>query len=272
MLTWKKTAFVAFSAIGLAVGVPASSNAANLIQNGGFENTTPVIGSSTSGQLDNYVIADHWTSAGPGSGTSNPPSSSDTGSFNVLFNSAAQATTTGVQDQAGNMTLWAATDSPNGGNFVGGDGDVRPGSLHVGPISQEVDGLNVGGKYQLGFFWAAAQEKPFDGTTKQSWLVTVTPVGGGSADATVSTPTFTLPQHTFSGWMKFTFDFVTTSANEVISFTPVGDKPVPPVTLLDGVTLTAVPEPSNILASVLVFGMFGAVWAFKRAKQPAVVA
>jgi hypothetical protein len=40
------------------------------------------------------------------------------------------------------------------------------------------------------------------------------------------------------------------------------------------VTLTAaaVPEPSSILASVLVFGLFGAVWAFKRSRQAALVA
>jgi hypothetical protein len=260
MFTWKKAALVALSAIGLAVGLPASSNAANLIQNGGFENTTPDIGSSTDGQLHEYVDADHWTTGGPGV------------SFNFLFNSAVQATTTGVPDQSGGMTLWAATDSPDGGNFVGGDGDVKPGPLHVGPISQEVDGLTVGGKYQLGFFWGAAQQKGFDGTTNQSWIVTVTPVGSLIPDAIAQTPNFTLPEHTFSGWMPFSFTFTPSSPNEVISFLPVGDKPVPPVTLLDGVTLSSVPEPSSILASVLVFGMFGAVWAFKRAKQPAVVA
>jgi hypothetical protein len=268
MLMWKKGALVALTAIGLAVGVPATSNA-NLIQNGGFENTTPVVGSSTTGQLDSYLTADNWVGGGPGT------------SFNFLFQPAT-ATTTGAPSQVGAMILWNATASPNGGNFVGGDGDVpSSGPLAVGPITQTVSGLSTGGVYSLGFFWAASQQTDHYGSTIQSWHVTVTPVGGGSPDATYDTTPYSLPgatltdhsfANTFSGWMPASFTFTASSANEVISFLPVGDKPVPPIVLLDGVTLSSVPEPSSILGSVLLFSMFGAVWAFKRAKQPAVVA
>jgi hypothetical protein len=281
MSTWKNALLFAVSGIGLAMGVPATLGAGNLIQNGGFEITTPAKHTSyTTGQLDNYVTADHWTTFGPGSGTSNPPKPTDTGSLNFLFNPPT-ADTTGAPNIAGHMILWYSTPSPNGGNFVGGDGNVRPGPLHVGPISQEVDGLKPGGLYTLGFFWAAAQQKGFYGDTLQNWKVSVTGVGSSIPDTTISTPTFDLPgavfrapsqlpSNVFSGWMHFSFTFTAKHSDEVISFLPVGNKPIPPITLLDGVTLTSVPEPSGILASVLLFGMFGAVYAFKRAKRPVV--
>jgi hypothetical protein len=280
MATWKKNSLLTLLAIGVAAGIPATSQAGNLIQNGGFESVTSVVPHLTTGQLDNKVIANHWFSFGPGTGTHGH--STDSGSFNFLYNPAT-ATTTGAPSQSGNVALWYATPSPDGGNFVGGDGDVKPGPLHVGSISQEVDGLKPGGIYKLGFFWAAAQQKNFFFETKQNWIVSATPVGSLIPDATVSTPVFTLhgavvgvdqahqlPSNVFSGWMHFEFTFTASSDKEEISFLPVGNKPVPPVTLLDGVTLVSVPEPSNILASVLLFSMFGAVWMFRRAKQPAV--
>jgi len=72
----------------------------------------------------------------------------------------------------------------------------------------------------------------------------------------------------FSGWMTANFTFTADSTSEVLSFlavgTPAGN--LPPFALLDGVSLTAVPEPSTWAMMLAGFGGLGFA-AFRRRRR-----
>jgi hypothetical protein len=128
------------------------------------------------------------------------------------------------------------TSSPNGGNYLALDG-----SADVGPISQQLTGLVLGGTYELSFYWAAAQQKGYsaaNGLTEQF----VVSLGG----QTISTPVVSYPEFNFVPWSQVKMTFTADSVNPILSFlskgTPDG---LPPFALLDGVSLEAVPEPSS---------------------------
>lgn len=63
----------------------------------------------------------------------------------------------------------------------------------------------------------------------------------------------------FSGWFSEAFDFTATSATETLSFLARGGPAgLPPYALLDGVSLTAVPEPATWGLMIAGFAMVGA--------------
>lgn len=228
--TSRKFAGIGYAALGaLILALPAQ---ANLVTNGSFE-----LSSAGAGQMDTNTIVTGWSTTGVG-----------TNGYNFLFDPAT-ATTTGSPGEFGNVALWGPIiASPDGGNFVGGDGDVQ-----VFPLSQTVNGLIVGNTYTLGFWWGGAQQAGFDGASTDQWQVSF-----GSQSQ--STAVIANAEHGFTGWQRQTFDFIANNTSEVLSFlaisTPSG---VPPFALLDGVTLdpagAAVPEP-GILA-LLGLGLIG---------------
>jgi hypothetical protein len=233
--------------------------AAEFVTNGGFEQTTSPAGPGASFEFGasyagraNAVTG--WTS-------------SNSNAFNLLFNSAT-ATTTSASTRFGNYQqyLWsgasvnaatpAFTASPNGGNFVALDGDTGV----AGPLSQLINGLTIGDTYTLKFNWAAGQLRNRDGDTTEKLTVTF----GGS---TFTTATISNPSHDFSGWQSVTTTFKATSASQLLSFLSIGTpNGLPPVALLDGVSLTsAVPEPTTWAMMMLGFGMIGVAARRKRA-------
>lgn len=208
------------------------AGAQNLVTNGGFTNTT----NGTNKQLGYNTNAVGWS----------------TTSFTLIY-TASGADGSGASSQYGNIELWGTGNggpdniiaSPNGGNFIASDGGFQ-----VAPISQTLSGLTIGNQYAVSFYWAAAQEYGYNGASTEKWDVSL----GGQ---TQSTPIFSLGSHRFSGWMFETFTFTADSASPVLSFlasgTPSG---VPPYSLLDGVSVVAVPEPSTCLVgSILLCGM-----------------
>ncbi len=239
----KKKAVAGLVALGLILGMPKTVNAADLILNGGFEDLT-----SGTGQLGFNTNANHWTTSG----------------YNFVF-SATNADGPGVTSQYGNLQLWGPqngainglTASPDGGNYVAGDG-----AFGVAPITQDFTNLTVGRIYQVGFYWGAAQQQSFDGPTTEQWQVSL-------GNESHTTEIINNGNHGFVGWRTAAFDYVATSTSETLSFLAIGTPTgKPPFVLLDGVTMndvTDVPEPSALVA--IVAGVLGAgVFVRRRAR------
>lgn len=241
----KNTTALVFTvfAVSLAPGARAT-----LVANGDFE-----VNSGT-GQLNFNTSAPGWSTPALD------------GSYNWVF-APGTADTTGANGQYGNLKLWGpGTGSPNGlpatspsgGYYLAADADF-PG--HNGAIWQTINGLTVGQQYTVSFNWAASQQYLFGGDTRQQWQVSL----GGD---TQSTPVYNLANHGFSGWMQQSFTYTATSTSEVLSFFAVGSPAVPPMTLLDGVQMSAVPEPTTTVAgaSALLLLVGGGVRGMLRKK------
>jgi len=255
-MTWKSMAVIGVTILGLALGASGGARA-DLITNGGFETLTNGIG-----QLGTNTEATGWSVPG-----------GSTNSYAFVFDPST-ATSTGAPGQYGAVSLIGPGNgtsnglgaSPAGGNFLGSDGDFQQ---NPGTISQSISGLTVGQTYALSFYWAAAQQFGFSGATTSGWQVTL------GSSAAQSTGLIDPGSKSFSGWMATTMDFTATSTTETLSFLAqaTGGAALPPFSLLDGVTLNAVPEPSSALivgVGLLAFGAFGAVKNRRRASSVAV--
>lgn len=228
---------------GLALFIGVTGSGLAQIQNGGFESTT-----FGNGQLGYNTDATHWTISG---------------GYTFLF-APGTADTTGAVGQYGGIKLWGPgtgsanglTSSPDGGNFIAGDG-----AFQVAPIKQTLTGLTIGQNYNVSFYWAAAQQSGYTGATTDQWQVTF---GGAPAQ---STSVYNLPSHGFSGWQSASMDFTADGTSDVLSFLAVGTPAgLPPFALLDGVKVTATPEPGAyaLLASLGLTGV-----AFLRRRRAA---
>jgi PEP-CTERM motif len=236
------------SAAALAAFVGAGAApalAAEFVTNGSFEQ---VSGSSS----PNFFLSDNegnvtgWTT------------SSNQDSNNVLF---ASPTGVATRHDTAQFGLWpsAATPpkpDPDGGNFVAFDGDPTPGARQT--MSQMISGLTVGETYHLTFDWAATQ---YDFVNGSSFGCTGCWVGATTNEMEVSlgaethdTTTESVLSQGFTGWLTGSMNFTATSASEMLVFLSLGGPTsLPPVALLDGVSLTGevpivsggVPEPST---------------------------
>ena len=140
-----------------------------------------------------------------------------------------------------------------------------------GSLDQTVNGLTIGQTYNLSFYWAGTEL--FNRTGYQS--IGLTGSLGGDAFATpayLNTASAGQPG-SFSGWMLENFSFTANASSEVLSFlavgTPAGN--LPPFALLDGVSLTAVPEPSTWAMMLVGFGGLGYA-AFRRRRTAVAIA
>jgi len=146
------------------------------------------------------------------------------------------------------------TLSSNGGNFVALDGD----SDYSGQISQTINGLVVGQQYNLTFDWSAGQLRNRTGDTTEKLQVTF----GGE---TFNTSTLAIPSGQFSGWQQANFTFTATSTSQALTFLSVGTpNGLPPIAALDGIYLTAVPEPEAWALMLMGFGGLGALLRNRR--------
>lgn len=266
---------IALLAIGFAIVGTSTAQAANLVQNGGFENFA-------SGAANEFLIPgltfrgqaelSNWT-YDPAYVAPNTPKG-----VAAVYSGAAGATTTGatVYDTRDNplvaydqIYLWSTNnggadtvvDSKDGGNFLASDADGTVDAAK--PIEQSISGLVVGATYALHFEYAGAQFRNSDGSKwtggfHAGWQVSFggdTKYTGGNAggDLTVGSKGFT-------GWKDATFFFTATSTTETLSFLAVSDAGgLPPVSLLDGVTLSYVPEPSSFAMTAIALAGFGAL-------------
>jgi hypothetical protein len=230
----------------IAVGTVAAAHAApmNLVQNGSFEQTSLTSSSEFGASYGGQTVA-NWTS----------PSAS---AFNVYFfaNTATTVSAANRFNDPGNKLDTAFTGpSPDGGNFVALDGDTQ----YNGPLNQTINGLVVGDHYALTFDWGAIQLQNRTGATTEQIQASL----GGS---TKLTSVVNNPSQGFSGWLTQTFIFTATSGSEVLSFLSLGTpNGLPPMALLDGVSLTDVPEPATL--SLFGMGVLGLTAAIRRARR-----
>ena len=144
--------------------------------------------------------------------------------------------------------------SPDGGNFMALDGDPS----FNGNLSQTVGGLTTGRLYELDFYWAVANIASRSGAMNDYLSVSF-------GSSTVTTPTMIIPAQPFQ-WVKQTYYFTAQSTSQLLSFLSIGSPAgQPPVALLDGVSLTAAPEPSAL--ALLATGI-GALAFFSRRRRP----
>src|SRR4051812_2386873 len=242
-MTGKKVLMTALSTLALAMG-SAGDARANLVVNGDFESYTP-------GQFANidprYAFGDLQYS--PVTGWTSPPlNSAGTTTGNMLY-IAGSGDTTGSNyynnglggpgygdfvlagpNSGSNNGLPAS--SPTGGNFLGLDADPN----YNGAVSQTISGLIAGRSYQLSFYWAGAQLAGYGGATHD--LLQVSFGSQPQSPAEVQTA-----QQGFTGWMPQTMPFTADGPSDTLSSLAIGGPSgLPPFVLLDGVSLTAVPE------------------------------
>ncbi len=243
--------------LGLSVAcaaVPGRASAQNFVQNGDFGQTT-YTNNSQFGTADNSAFGQgvtDWTG---------------NGGYNLFFhngtattNSATAQYNTGFEKLYGTPTF--SGSSPNSNNFVALDGDINVGG--GGGISQSVNGLTPGSKYQLSFVWAASQLQSRSGQTTEDLQVSL------NNKVFATTPTETNPSRGFTGWFSQAYTFTASGASTLLSFlsqgTPSGE---PPIALLTNVSVTSVPNgptpvPEPATMSLLGAGIAGLLAARRR--------
>jgi hypothetical protein len=199
-----------------------SAQATNLLQNADFEllKANPTL--TTSGKGGKASNLQFWTCGGP----------NGCALAYVLFpntNAAAWNLDRG---------MWGTVpNSPTGGNFIAIDGDTR----YLAGISQTVNNLEIGRNYTVSFYMAAAQQRGLSGATTEWWDVTF-------GAQTQRSAVMTNPSQGVQPWRLQTMSFQATALTQTLTFmaggTPNG---LPPISLLDGVSVTPNPEPGTVL-------------------------
>jgi hypothetical protein len=261
----------AIGSLALAPLLSTGAQAANLVQNGGFEtNTLPApLPTLTPANASGAEIDSNWNYTGDLTGWS----TTGTSTYNILFfgnvanAKSIDADTRFTVSEPQHLNSNFDSLSPNGGNFVGLDGDP----VANGPLEQTITGLTSGVTYKLSFYWAGTE------LSNRTGFGTVGLTGSFGSDAFATTP---YPNAngagtpgSFSGWMLENFTFTANSTSELLSFLAVGTPSgnLPPFALLDGVSLTAVPEPSTWAMMLVGFGGLGYA-AFRRRRTAMSVA
>lgn len=229
---------VAFGLMTMAVALPGSPAraAGNLVTNGGFES----VGSNTqSYQVLNSNPLPGWTEA------------NQTGIDCVVVGGVNNMCGTGYSGPAGyspaTFALFPGV-SPAGGNFFAGDSALT----YEDAISQTISGLVSGKQYSLTFYQAGAQQAGYSGATTDEWQVTF-------GTSTQTSTLMNVPSGGDAAWNSQSMIFTATAASEVLTFLAVGTpNSDPPFALLDGVSMTQVPEPASItLMGVGILGLAG---------------
>ena len=148
-------------------------------------------------------------------------------------------------------------------------------------IYQTLTGLSAGTQYAVSFYQAAGAQGPpsqFTPTGTVGWDVTLgtdlvggiytagafVPTSAPGADANgnvtkLSPLTYVETNGNFTGWTQQTVTFTATAATETLSFLAQGTGAIagPPVLFLDGVSITATPEPGTIAIAGLGLTVLG---------------
>jgi hypothetical protein len=254
-----KSVLLAIAAVA-SLSAIASTNATELVTNGNFE--TGDYGQI--GYKGNTLL-----------GWNNNNYNTNGLGYNFLFNTSNDEVN-GTVGVSGAVRLWGKNNgglndlvaSPVGGNYVAADGGYQ-----VGALTQTINNLTVGQKYNLSFYWAGAQQYGYNGDTSDRWKVSL-------GNETYSTAIKNDVSHGFTGWTQELMTFTATSTSELLSFlaigTPAGE---PPFSLLDGVSMSQavlpatptppskVPEPGTLAMVGLGLSLLGVGLRRRKSKQ-----
>ncbi len=261
-------AFLVGGLVATAVAFPAFA-APELITNGNFDTYT--VGGTAS--TTSYIVAGGQTSGTSGATLAGWSNSG----YSFVYRPNTASSTGAVVTPGTNLYLWGPdggagtanysangfTNSPTGGNFIAEDGAYQQGLL-----SQTVSNLTVGRSYQLSFYWAAGQQSGYTGDNTNGWTVYWADASNNVV-STVSTAMATTVSKGFTPWRQQVYTFVATTTTMTLAFMATsGPNATPPFSLLDGVSLTAAPEPATW--AVLAAGLVGAsALRFRRRKGAA---
>lgn len=247
--------------------VAGSAGAANLVFNGGFEATRGgLYGHTTADGLAANGNASLWAPNG-GAYTDSAAVGWDVtpGSLGLIL--AEDALTNsgkygfygyyGPSQHYGTSYLLYTNGlgvDPNGGNFVGLDGDH-----YGGVLSQRISGLTAGSKYKLTFFQASDHYQGWGDLQRSQFLVGF----GGDSQLAPSMTTTRDPVP----WSQVRMIFTAHSTSQLLTFMNGGGG-APPFALLDGVSLVeGVPEPGAWSLAIMGFGLAGAALRRRRARD-----
>ena len=220
----------------LAAAVAAPGAAANLVTNGSFESSSYKSNTQFGAGFGGQGVTG-WTGLGGNH-------------LQFYYFGGTQSTTNAVNqfgDPLGYFRPNFSALSPDGGNFVALDGD----SDYSGSISQTLTGLTIGKDYVVDFSWAASQLINRTGATTEQLKVSF----GGSDKFTAIVNN---PSEGFTGWFSESFRFTAGAATQALTFLSIGTpNGLPPIAALDGVSVTAVPEPATWALMLAGFGMVG---------------
>ena len=251
----KKSGSLALAALSAGLlFAGAASAATNLATNGSFETVNLL----SNGELGYNTNVTGWT-------VKAPPLS-----YFFIY-APGTADTTGSVGQAGTVKVWGPGDgsanglttSPDGGNFIAADPSYRSSA-----ITQTINGLTKGNIYTVTFDYAGAQQLGRTGPTTEGWQV------GFGGDAPQTTAVLSNVNKGFTGWQTATLKFKADGASDVLSFLAVGgpSSSLPPFALLDGVSVTSVPEPATWAVMLVGFGGIGSAIRSRRRRPVAATA
>ncbi len=176
--------------------------------------------------------------------------------------------------------------SPDKGNFVVSDAAA---ALNV--MWQTLSGLIVGQSYNVTFWQAAGQQFGYPGTTTEQWRVSL---GGTVVVGTVqlsdgtnlgnssfvsgsevhNSDLMTTPNGSFIDWNFQTLKFTVQDPNlntgdttsQILGFLSIGGPGgVPPFSLLDGVSIAAVPEPETL--TLIAIGLLSLLFSRRKPQR-----
>jgi PEP-CTERM motif len=247
----------ALAALVCTAAAPAF--AAEFVTNGSFEDVSGNGGHPTFFLADGRGDVTGWTT------------STNSDSNNILF---AAPTDVATRHDGAEFGLWPSAEVTPPGNFVAFDGDPTPGARQT--MSQMVSGLTIGETYHLTFDWAATQYQFVNGSAfgcSGCWTGATTNEFQVSLGAeTHDTVLVDVASQGFAGWFTASMDFTATSASEMLTFlSEGGPTSLPPVALLDNVSLTGVvpsgaPEPATWAMMGMGFAGLGLV-AYRRRRK-----
>ncbi|MDC8784599.1 PEP-CTERM sorting domain-containing protein [Roseateles koreensis] len=159
-----------------------------------------------------------------------------------------------VADRATGMTA-----SPVGGNMM------AAWYLTVGTptLSQTLSGLTPGKNYNISFYESTANTSPDAYAASLQWLVSLGSQTLGGTAMQAAAP------HSGAAWKKVNLTFTANMATETLKFVASATAPLAPepLMLLDGITISAVPEPSTAALSLAGLGLFGFLLSRRRSAR-----
>jgi len=249
-MTWGRLGASVIAALVALLVAFGEIQAAPVIVNGDFESLPHALNSGKE-----FYTSD--TPIGWGSGSGGGPLGQLSAVNSVTGPGPFQNTATSFAN--GTIGVYGPfPSSPTGGNFLQADAD--PG-FRPNAFTTTVTGLTPGQQYAISFWQAAGQQNGFRGATFEQWLVSL-------GAETHASHLINLPDQGIAPWELQTLIFTATNSSDTLSFLATGSSvlttgnSLPPIIFLDGVSVSAVPEPSSVALMCLM--LLGLAIAYRR--------